>query len=57
MDTKTRKEIDSFTIFIKPIKNPKLSEYFIELTKITQEEVDAQGKDFKSAVQEFAARV
>jgi len=53
VDIKTRQEISSFSIFIKPIKNPIVSDYFINLTKITQEEIDTQWKDFVTAVNEF----
>lgn len=36
-------EIDALKRYVKPIKNPILSDYFKNLTHITQEEVDSQG--------------
>lgn len=35
------------------MKNPQLSEYFIKLTKITQQKVDEEGKSFEEALAEF----
>ncbi|MBI4132672.1 MAG: hypothetical protein HY473_01045 [Candidatus Sungbacteria bacterium] len=48
-------ELDALTIFAKPEKNPALSEYFIQLTGITQKEVDEKGMSFAEAIAEFAA--
>jgi inhibitor of KinA sporulation pathway (predicted exonuclease) len=50
VDAVTLKELDSFSIFVKPKMNPKLSDYFIDLTGITQEKVDNDGIDFTSAL-------
>lgn len=46
-------EKDSFLEYIKPVRNPKLSEYFINLTGITQKEVDIQGRSFSDVLDEF----
>ena len=46
-------QIDTFQLFIKPTLNPILSDFCIDLTTITQAEVD-QGEDFKDALQHFA---
>lgn len=51
-------EIDSLEIFVRPCINPDLSDYFIALTGITQEEVDREGITFPDAlkrVSEFIA--
>lgn len=56
INTATRQEIDTFSIFIKPTKNPILSEYFIQLTEITQEEVDTKGEEFIPALAKFVKR-
>ena len=53
VNTKTREEIDSFNVFIKPTKNPILSDFFINITKITQEKIDKKGKEFTIALQQF----
>jgi len=48
------KEIDTFQLFIKPTVNPILSEFCINLTTITQGNVE-QGEEFESALQHFAS--
>lgn len=47
------KEIDSLTVFVRPRLNPKLSEYFVQLTQITQEQVDIFGVDFVDGLNSF----
>ncbi|MEL7308102.1 MAG: 3'-5' exonuclease [Pseudomonadota bacterium] len=37
---KTLQKIDEFSTFIKPVRSPQLSEFFSELTSITQADVD-----------------
>lgn len=44
--------IDRFDIFVKPVKNPKLSEYCLELTHIRQCDVDTAISQ-KDAVEQF----
>lgn len=52
VDTETLTEIDSYARFIKPMLNPTISDYLMELTGISQESVTA-GKDFPEAIREF----
>ncbi len=52
-DTGDFSELDTFVILVKPNINPALSEYFINLTGITQEEVDHNGIPFSEALQMF----
>lgn len=49
----TFEEQSSFSIFVKSIKNPILSDYFKNLTKISQEEVDSKGVTFDEALKKF----
>ena len=51
------KEIDAFCAFVKPVKNPKLSEYIQELTGISQGDIDTKGLSFQSALAEFLSFV
>lgn len=53
VDGETLTETESIVIFIKPKLNPKLSEYFIALTGITQEILDREGTDLSSALNQF----
>ncbi len=46
-------EEDAFAAFVKPVKNPQLSDYISELTGITQKEVDEKGLSFDEAVRKF----
>ena len=54
VETDNFKELDSFSVFVKPKINPELSAFFTELTGITQEEVDKEGIDFKTAIEQFS---
>src|SRR6185436_17519590 len=54
IDTKDFSEIDFIDLYLRPAKNPKLSDYFIELTGITQETVDTKGMNFRDALKRFA---
>jgi inhibitor of KinA sporulation pathway (predicted exonuclease) len=47
-------EIGSFTTYIKPVKNPELSDYIQELTHITQEKINAEGKTLSEALNAFS---
>jgi len=49
----TIKIVDEFNIYIKPIINPKLSFYFKNLTKITQNFIEKNGIKFKDAINLF----
>ena len=46
-------EMDAFSIFVKPVRNPLLSDYFIDLTGITQNQISEQGRDFPEALASF----
>ena len=48
-------EVDAFSVYICPRINPKLSDFFINLTGITQAKVDSEGIDFNTAIKKFAA--
>lgn len=41
IDVKTRQQIDSIQLFVKPVKTPILSDFCKNLTGITQEQVDS----------------
>ena len=53
IDTQNLVEIDSFNVFIKPERNPILSDYFINLTAITQDVIDDKGVSLDSAYSRF----
>lgn len=46
-------KIDEFTLYIKPQLNPILSDYFINLTNITQSIIDTKGISFEKAIHIF----
>ena len=48
-------ETASFDALVRPARNPILSDYFIDLTGITQEMVDRDGVPFADALAAFAA--
>jgi len=41
------------SIYFKPRYNPKLSKYFVNLTKINQKQIDKKGLDFNSGIRKF----
>lgn len=47
-------ELASFEVLVKPEKNPVLSDYFIELTGITNAKLDTGGILFEEALRRFA---
>ena len=49
----TIKVVKKFNKYVKPKKNPELSEYFINLTGITQNIVDKKGVTFNEAMKQF----
>ena len=51
--TGNMQEVDSFQIIVKPLKNPVLSDYFVDLTSITQERVEREGVLFPIALSRF----
>lgn len=52
--TKYFTELVSRLWFVKPTRNPVLSQYFIDLTHITQEKVEEKGVDFSTFLREFS---
>lgn len=49
------RETDAFDVLVRPNINPVLSNIFVELTGITQEDVDFRGMPFETAFGEFLA--
>ena len=47
------REVDSFQILVRPLKNPILSDYIVNLTEITQEKVKKEGILFPLALSRF----
>ena len=45
--------IDSIDIIIRPKINPKLSNYFTNLTGLTQDKIDNEGISFKDGIKKF----
>lgn len=54
IDTKSLDEIESFCVLVKPTLNSKLSDYFINLTGITQEQINQHGVDFAQALKMYS---
>lgn len=54
-DFSSMKIIDEFSILVKPVKNPVLSDYFIDLTGITNEDIQKDGVDLRTAVEQLLA--
>lgn len=53
VDNPSLAETDALEILVKPRYNPALSDFFINLTGITQAEVDDKGVDFPAALTKF----
>lgn len=53
IDTASFEEIDAFCVYIKPVKNYKLSKYIVELTGITQIDIDSKGLGLKTALEKL----
>lgn len=53
VETKNFTELENFHVFVKPRRNPLLSDYFVKLTGITQQEVDENGVNFPEALNSF----
>ena len=49
----TIKVVKKFNIYIKPKKNPELSEYFINLTGVTQNTIDKKAITFNEAMKKI----
>jgi inhibitor of KinA sporulation pathway (predicted exonuclease) len=52
-DLGTLEEKEEFLVLAKPVKNPVLSDYFVQLTGITNEEVAELGLPFPEAYRQF----
>ncbi len=50
-------EVDLFKTYVRPVKNPVLSDYFVSLTGITQADVDRHGVSFPEALAAFSVFV
>jgi inhibitor of KinA sporulation pathway (predicted exonuclease) len=46
-------EKESFLAYIKPVRNPELSPFIIELTGITQKDIEERGVSFADALRSF----
>ena len=55
VSAETLSEEGSFLEYVRPAVNPKLSELIIELTGITQHDVDTRGVSFMTAFDKFKA--
>lgn len=56
-DLDTLTEVDEFQLLVKPVKNPVLSDFFCELTGISNEDVVKTGLSFPDAYHAFLAFV
>ena len=46
---------ESLDLLVRPLCNPVLSDYFIDLTGIAQARLDAEGLEFARAFEQFSA--
>lgn len=46
-------ELDSLKLYVRPVRNPVLSDYIVDLTGITQADIDTKGIPFAQAVADF----
>jgi inhibitor of KinA sporulation pathway (predicted exonuclease) len=53
VETEKFEELDAFDMYVRPMKNRTLSDYFISLTGITQEIIDRDGVSFPEALEKF----
>lgn len=54
VDGEELQERGEFNVIVKPVKNPQLSEFIIDLTGINQQVVDQKGVALNEALKEFA---
>ena len=47
------REVECFSNFVRPLKNPILSDYIVNLTGITQEKIETEGVLFPLALSQF----
>jgi inhibitor of KinA sporulation pathway (predicted exonuclease) len=53
LDSQTLEERRAFSVLIRPVVNPVLSDYLVDLTGITNERLAADGVDFVTGVTRF----
>jgi inhibitor of KinA sporulation pathway (predicted exonuclease) len=53
LDAATLEELRPFSVLIRPVKNPILSDYLVDLTRITNERIAAEAVDFVTGVTRF----
>ena len=53
IDSKSLEERHAFSVLIRPVRNPILSPYLVDLTGITNERLEAEGVDFTTGVRSF----
>jgi DNA polymerase III epsilon subunit-like protein len=53
VDPATMEVVADFDALVTPVSNPELSDFFVELTGITQADVDDRGQDFADALDDF----
>ncbi len=53
LDARSLAETGAFEILIRPLKNPALSDYLVNLTRITNERLAREGVDFATGVGRF----
>ena len=53
VDCERLAEEADFSLLVRPIKNPQLSDYFVRLTQISQADVDAKGVTLTEALERF----
>jgi inhibitor of KinA sporulation pathway (predicted exonuclease) len=53
INAETFAETASFAVLIKPVHNPILSDYLVDLTRITNQRLQAEGTDFHTGVSRF----
>lgn len=57
VDEITFEVVEEFSIYIKPKVNPVLSDYFVDLTGLTNEFIDDNGVSFEEAYEKFVSFV
>lgn len=53
LNAETLEETETFSVLVRPVKNPILSDYIVKLTRITNERVGAEGVDLATGVGTF----
>jgi len=57
LNARTLDEVASFQVLIRPVKNPRLSDYLVGLTRITNERLAHEGVTFADGLASFKAFV